>query len=261
MLTSCSSNKGGTEENLKNSSEDKKTIKIGCMQITEPIIEYLAEGLEKDGYTVEPVVFDGNHLPATALKDGSVDGVILNHLVWLNIFNQENDCNLVMPEPYMYYFRNAMYSSKYEKVEDIPDGATIAVPGDPANLDRSLKILEELNFIKLGEKTGELYNKADIENNIKNIEILETEITATTRSINDVDAIISGANSVKDAGHDHTKYLYDDPTNKDYPLGIIVRDEDSDLDWVKKVLEYQQSEEFKTKFNDRYDYTYVLFEE
>ena len=109
--------------------------------------------------------------------------------------------------------------------------------------------------------TGELYNKADIENNIKNIEILETEITATTRSINDVDAIISGANSVKDAGHDHTKYLYDDPTNKDYPLGIIVRDEDSDLDWVKKVLEYQQSEEFKTKFNDRYDYTYVLFEE
>ena len=47
MLTSCSSNKGGTEENLKNSSEDKKTIKIGCMQITEPIIEYLAEGLEK----------------------------------------------------------------------------------------------------------------------------------------------------------------------------------------------------------------------
>lgn len=258
----------GTDETVKDETskdetakEDKenKIIKIGCMSITEPIVTFLAEGLEDDGYIIEPVVFDGNHLPATALKEGSIDGVILNHKVWLDTFNKENNSNLVMPEPYMYYFRNAMYSAKYDTLEEIPTGATIAVPGDPANLDRSLRILDELGFIELDEKTGEFYSKVDIKENIKDIEILETEITATTRSMEDVDAIISGANAVRDAGYDHTKFLYEDPTNTDFPLGLIVDKEDENEDWVKAILKEQEDEEFKNKFNERYDSTYVLF--
>lgn len=237
-----------------------ETIKIGCMPITESIVTFLAEGLEKEGYKIEPVVFDGNHLPATALKEGSIDGVILNHKVWLDTFNKENASELVMPEPYMYYFRNAMYSSKYDSLEEIPSGATIAVPGDPSNLDRSLRILEDIGFLKLGEKTGEFYSRVDIEDNLKDIKILETEITATARSMKDVDAIIAGANLLREAGYDHTTYLYDDPLNKDFPLGLIVGKEDENADWVKAILEEQEKDEFRDKFNKRYDFTYVLFE-
>lgn len=244
---------------LQEKTDEKRKIKIGCMAITEPIIQFLSEGLEDQGYVIEPVLFDGNHLPATSLKDGNIDGVILNHLVWLDTFNKENDAKLVMPEPYMYFFRNAMYSTKHKKLEDIPKGATIAVPGDPANLDRSLRILDELGLIKLGDKTGNFYSLVDIEDNIKDIKILETEITATTRSMDDVDAIISGANAVKDAGYDHNKFLYDDQTNEDYPLGLIISDEDQNADWVKAILEYQQTDEFKKMFDKRYDQTYVLF--
>ncbi len=259
-LTACAGEKKETNKDESaegKSTQEQKEIKIGCMAITEPMVKFLGEGLEKEGYKIEPVVFDGNHLPATALKDGNVDGVILNHLPWLNTFNKENNADLTMPEPYMYYSRNAIYSLKYDKLEDIPNGATIAVPGDPVNLDRSLKILDELKFIELGEKTGKFYTLVDIEENIKDIEILETEITATIRSIEDVDAIISVANSVREAGYDHNKFLYEDPTNKDYPLGLIVRSENED--WVKAILEYQQTDEYKEKFDERYKQTYVLF--
>lgn len=256
----CSSKTYNDNDSVEISDKESKNIEIGCMAITEPIVKFISEGLKEQGYNVKAVVFDGNHLPATALKDGTIDGVILNHKVWLDTFNKENDSNLIMPEPYMYYFRNAMYSSKYETLEDIPEGATIAVPGDPANLDRSLRILDKLNFIKLGDRTGEFYSKVDIEENVKNIEIIETEITATTRSMDDVDAIISGANAVRDAGYDHTKYLYEDPTNEDFPLGLIVRKEDKDKNWVTSILKYQKDKDFKQKFNERYDFTYVLFE-
>lgn len=261
-LTACAGEKKETNKGESIEGKDtqgKKEIKIGCMAITEPMIKFLGEGLEKEGYKIEPVVFDGNHLPATALKDGNVDGVILNHLPWLETFNKENNADLVMPEPYKYYSRNAVYSLKHDKLEDIPNGATIAVPGDPANLDRSLRILDELGFIKLGEKTDNFYTLVDIEENTKDIKILETEITATIRSIEDVDAIISGANSVREAGYDHNKFLYEDPTNKDYPLGLIVGSEDENEDWVKAILEYQQTDEYKEKFDERYDQTYVLF--
>lgn len=257
-LTACGGEKSEKVDQEANNPDENQVIEIGCMAITEPIVQFLAEGIEDQGYVIKPVVFDGNHLPAVALKEGNIDGVILNHLPWLETFNKENNSNLVMPEPYMYFFRNAIYSSKHESIEDIPEGATIAVPGDPVNLDRSLRVLDGLKLIKLGEKTGKFYSLVDIEDNIKNIKIFETEITATVRSMEDVDAIISGSNAVKDAGYDHNKFLYDDPTNEDYPLGLIVEDQNQNEDWVKAILEYQQTDDFKKVFDARYDQTYIL---
>lgn len=254
MLTGC----GGSD--TASSSDNQKEIEIGTMTMTEPIVKILAEGLEKEGYTIKPVIFDGNHLPATALAEGSVDGVILNHKPWMEKFNKENGAHLVMPEPYMYYGTNALYSDKYDDISKIPDGAKIAVPGDPVNLDRSLKLLDSLDFIKLKDKEGEMYNLLDIEENKKNIEILETEITATVRSMEDVDALFSGASYVKEAGYDHKNPLYFDPSNEEYPLGLIVNEEDAEKPWVKAVLEYQRTQEFKDQFNERYDQTYVLYE-
>ena len=244
-----------TEQN-----QDKKEIKLGGMAMSEPMLQYLKEGLEPKGYQVEIVMFDGNHLPATALKDKSVDGVMLNHLPWLETFNKENSSDLKMAEPHIYYGRTAIYSSKHKSIDEIPEGATIAVPGDPSNMDRSLKTLESTGLIKLGEKTGEFYTLVDIAENPKNIKIIETEITATARSINDVDAIISGAYSAKMAGLDHKDFLFEDPKSKDFPFGLIVNGEDVDSQWVKDAIEISESEEYRAKFLDYYDNTFVLFD-
>lgn len=259
MLTGCG---GSKAEDTAKKEDGPKEIKIGTMSILEPIVNILAEGLEKDGYKITPVVFDGNHLPATALNEGSVDGVILNNKKWLGKFNEENNANLVMPEPYMYQGTNALYSTKYDDISEIPDGAKIAVPGDPINLDRSLRLLQEIGFITLKDgddgKKG-MYTLLDIAENKKNIQFLETEITNTVRSIDDVDAVFSLASYVKEAGYDHKHPLYFDPFNKDYPYGIIVDKKDENAPWVKKILEYQQTQEFKDKFNEVYDQTYILF--
>lgn len=256
LIAGCSS-KGKTEEK---SSEEKTNVKIAAMSVSEPIVKFIAEGVKDKGIEIETVLYDGNHLPVTALKDGSLDGVILNHKPWLETFNKENNSNLIMPEPYMYYSRYAIYSSKYDKLEEIPENATIAVPGDPNNLDRSLKTLQSAGLIELKEKKDGFYNMIDIKENPKNLKILETEITATITSYEDVDAMIVGAAYVKNAGFDHKKFLYEDPKNTDFPLGLIVDEKDKDAKWVKAVLEYQQSDEFKQKFEDKYDFTYILFE-
>lgn len=255
ILTGCGSDKKKVE------IEDKKELKIGCMSITEPIVKILKEEMKEEGYDIEAVMFDGNHLPATALKDGEIDGVILNHLPWLETFNDENGCDLIMPKPYMYYSRTAVYSTKHEKTEDLPEGAKIVVPGDPANLERALVILRDMKLITLSdEKKGEFYSLLDIEKNPKNIEIIEGEITATMRSINDVDAVVGGANTANRSGLDPNKFLYEDPMALDFPLGLIVDRKDENAQWVKKVLEIQEKDSFRTKFKKEYNGTYVLFD-
>lgn len=260
-LAGCSSN---TAEQAKSTSGqgapvEKKVLKIACVSTIEPIVGWLQEGLAPMGYEVKIVMFDANQLPATALKDGDVDGLITNHLPWIKTFNKENNSNLQMPEPYTYYARTAVYSTKHKTIEELPQNAKIAVPGDPSNMDRSLKTLKSMGLITLGEKKGNFFTILDIKDNPKNIQIIETEITQTIRSINDVDAVITMANRVRLAGFDPNKFLYDDITNKDYPIGLVVNAKDMNTQWVKDAMKVTQSDEFRSKFNKHFNGTYILY--
>ena len=48
----------------------------------------------------------------------------------------------------------AFYSKRYKTVSDIPTGATIAIPNDPANEARTLLLLETTGLIKLKPECG-----------------------------------------------------------------------------------------------------------
>ena len=244
----------------KSSNSDRKTLKLGCLAYSEPLLQWIKEGLAPLGYKVEIVMFDANQLPATALKDGSIDGIIANHRPWILTFNKQNNSNLEMVKPYLFYSLFAIYSTKHKKLSEIPQNAQIAVPGDPSNMSRSLILLKMAGLITLGEKTGPFYTVLDMKDNPKKIKIIETEITQTARSIEDVDAIITGAFYVAATGKvDPRRFLFEDPQNKDFPLGLIVRSEDLDSVWAKDALKVLRSEKYKAKFNEHYKGKYVLF--
>lgn len=250
-------------ESASSEAEESKVIKIGCMSSPEPIVQIMKKGLEEKGYEVEVVLFDQNNMPCIALKDGEIDGVILNHKPWMETFNKENNSNLVMAEPYLYYSPFRLYSEKYDDVNDFPDGAKIAVPSDSANMERSLIVLDAVGLIKLGEKTESFYSIVDIEENPKNIQFVEEEITTAARSIHDADAVISPAVYIQQEGSiDVEDYLYDDPLAEEkYPLGLIVQSGDETEDWVKEGIAYVLSEEGSKAFNEQFQGTYVLIDQ
>ena len=217
------------------------------------MLQWIKEGLAPLGYKVEVVMFDANQLPATALKDGSIDGIIANHRPWIQTFNKENNSKLEMVKPYHFYSFFAIYSTKHKKLSEIPMNAQMALPGDPTNLSRSLIFLSKAGLMTLGEKTGPFYTVLDIKSNPRKIKIIETEITQTARSIQDVDAIVSPAFYVAATGKvDPNAYLFEDPQNKDFPLGLIVRSEDVDSTWAKEAVKTLRSEKYRAKFNEQY---------
>lgn len=257
-ITACSKSKD--TEAAKTPPAEKKDLKLGCLAYSEPIIQWIKEGLAPLGYNVEVVMFDANQLPATALKDGDLDGIIANHRPWILTFNQQNNSDLEMVEPYYFYSFFAIYSTKYQALSDIPQNAKFAIPGDPTNLSRSMLILQKAGLITLKEKTGPFYTILDIKENPKKITFAETEITQTARSINDVDAVISPAYYVGAAGIDPKVYLFEDPQNKDYPLGLIVNKADLKAEWAKAAVEMLRTEEYRKKFNNQFQGKYTLFE-
>jgi len=264
LLTACKSvNPSATTKTSAekaNPDTEKKEIQLGGLAYSAPILTWIKEGLAPLGYNVKVVMFDANQLPATALKDGSIDGIIANHRPWILTFNTQNNSDLQMVEPYYFYSFFAIYSTKYKTLNEIPQNAQIGVPGDPTNLSRSMIILKDAGLITLNEKTGAFYTVLDIKDNPKKIKLIETEITQTARSIKDVDAIISPAFYVSEAGIDPKVYLYEDTQNKDYPLGLIVRGKDLNVEWAKEAMKLLRSNAYRTKFNNHYKGRYILYE-
>lgn len=247
--------------NSANTESTKKEFTIGCMPLNEGAVQTIADMLKPEGYDVKVVVFDGNNLPAIALKDGNIDSLILNHLPWINTFNEQNNSEIVLVEPFKYASLFGLYSSKYSSVEEIPDGATITISDDPSNMERSLKLLEKTGFIKLGEKSGNFYSVLDIEENLKNIKILEVETTATAASYKDADATISFSSVMKNAGIDAFSYLVQDDRYVDFPTGLCVLKGNENSEWAQAVMKVTATEEYTKRFNEIFQGAYMLFSE
>lgn len=249
---------GGTADN---GSEEKKTLKIGTLSLFDPICNWIKDGLAEEGYEVEIIMFDANQLPATALSNGELDMIIANHKPWMETFNKENGSDLAMVEPYYCYGFFAIYSDKHDSLDAIPDGGKIAIGGDPTNMNRSLLMLQDAGLIKLNEdKTEAFYTIMDVKENPKNLSFIETEVSQTPRSIADVDAMVSSAYlTYQVTGMDPTDNLYEDKTNKDYPLGLIVQSKDKDSKWAKAAMDYLLTDTMTEKLTEEYHKAYKLF--
>lgn len=93
----------------------------------------------------------------------------------------------------MHYEPFGIYAGKTKSLEELADGAKIAVPNDGTNEGRALLLLEAQGLIKLKENVGFTATKLDIVENPKNLEIQELDAAQLVRALGDVDlAVING---------------------------------------------------------------------
>lgn len=59
---------------------------------------------------------------------------------------------------------------------------------------------------------------------------------------------------------DPNSFLYEDPLSKNHPQSLVVNLKDADAHWLKEALKLFQTEDFKKKFNEYYNGTYVLYD-
>ena len=257
-LAGCSGQKQTSQSSPPPAPTASKSIKLGTLITLHPFMAVLKDELVKKGYNVELVLFDANNMPATATKDGNLDGFIHNHLPWIKTFNQQNNSKLEMVQPYLFYYRAAMYSSKYKSIDEFPKGVQIAVPSDPANYEVSLLMLQQLKMITLGEKKEQIYTILDIKDNPKQIKFIETEISTTARSITDAGAVICPAIRIKQAGIDPNAFLAEDKTTINFPVGLTIDSKNAQAPWVKDAMEILKSDSVRAKFDEIYQGALVL---
>ena len=158
---------GGCGSKKEAVTTDKKVITVGASPIPhKEILEFVKPILAKEGYTLKIVEFTDYVTPNTALADGQLDANFFQHVPYLTQFSKEKGLDLTWTVK-VHIEPMALYSAKYKKISDIKDGAEIAIPNDPTNGARALRVLEKAGLIKL--KSGDLISKIDITENKKNL--------------------------------------------------------------------------------------------
>ena len=141
-LTACGGSKtdSAAADSSSAAAGDDKTITVGATPTPHAeILNAAKDALEAEGYTLNVVEFTDYVQPNTALVDGDLDANYFQHTPYLNNFNKENGTDLAAAFD-MHYEPFGIYAGKTASIEELKDGASIAIPNDgsnetPKNLD------------------------------------------------------------------------------------------------------------------------------
>ena len=163
------------------------------------ILEVVKELLAEQGITLDIVEFDDYILPNQAVEDGSLDANYFQHITYMDNFNTEYGTHLVSAAE-VHYEPFGIYAGKTASLDELADGAQIAVPNDTTNEGRALLLLQEQGLITLTEDCGLEPTKDDIAENPHNYEIVELEARLLPTTLQDVDIAVINGNYAIDAG-------------------------------------------------------------
>ncbi|MCG9684365.1 methionine ABC transporter substrate-binding lipoprotein MetQ [Vibrio sp. Isolate23] len=231
---------------------DTSKIKVGVMAGAEAQVAEVAAKVakEKYGLDVELVTFTDYVTPNAALDDGSIDINAFQHKPYLDQQVTDRGYKLTIAGN-TFVYPIAGYSKQVKSVDEIQDGARIAVPNDPTNLGRSLLLLEQQGLLKLRDGVGLLATVRDIAENPKNITIVELDAAQLPRSLDDV--ALSIINTTYASSIDLTPQkdgVFVEDKESPYVNLIVAREDNAQAENVTNFVKAYQTEEVYNAASD-----------
>lgn len=227
-----------------------ETVKVGVVGDNgAEVWGYVADkALEQEGITIEVTLLTDYNQPNEALANGSLDINAFQHVAFLENWNEANDEDLVNIG-FTLVTPMGLYSDTITSVDEIEEGASIAIPNDPTNGGRALLALEIAGLIEVDDAVGVLPTVNDVTDNPLNIEFVELDAAQIAQSLADVTAAIINTGHAEDAGLSVTEdaIFVDTDTPEElsdtYRNIIAARSEDADSPLLQRIVELYQTED------------------
>lgn len=231
-----------------------KTFKVAVTPVPHTaFLELIKEDLKKEGIDLEIVEFNDYVVPNIALAEKEVDANYFQHVPYLKKFSEERKLKLTSLGT-VHIAPLALYSNKYKSVNDLPKGATVAIPNDPSNLGRSLILLHLNGVIKLKNPNDWFATEFDVAENPKKLKFKLVEAPQLPRVLKDVDsAIIPGNFAIQNGLNPVKNGLVREDEKSPYANVVAVRTGDENREDVKKFFKILRSEKLKKFINEKYD--------
>ncbi|MBV4418138.1 MetQ/NlpA family ABC transporter substrate-binding protein [Clostridium tyrobutyricum] len=240
--------------NSKNTeTSNSKTLKIGAVATPHAeILNHIKPTLKAEGINLDVIVFDDSAQLNPALKDKQIDANYFQHKPYLDSVASEKGFDFssvgnIHVEPI------GFYSKKIKSINELKDGATIAIPNDASNEYRALLLLQKQGLIKVKNTVS---NKSatinDIAENPRHLKIEELDAYQIPRSLPDIDGGIINTNIVLQSKIDPNSALFKEDKDSPYANIIVVRKGDENRDAIKKLVKALQSDDVKKFIKEKY---------
>lgn len=219
-------------------------VRIGVVGASDPYWEVFKDAAADEGIEVEIQDFTDYAQPNPALAEGELDLNQFQHIVYLADYNVSNDQDLT-PIGSTAIYPLGLHSKKYDAVDEIPDGSTVAVPNDVSNQARALVVLQSAGLIELKDGGTIFSDLNDVDTGASRVEVAALDANATPASLDDVAAAVINNDFVERAGLEFDDALaQDDPSDPNalpYVNIFAARAEDKDDATYQKLVEIFQN--------------------
>ncbi|PXW88493.1 D-methionine transport system substrate-binding protein [Streptohalobacillus salinus] len=235
-------------------ADDDKTIVVGFGVGTyeEQFRTSILPILEEKGYDVKMEVFSQNMQLNPAMQEGSIDASVFQSTAYMEGINEELGMEMT-PIAYVPGAPQSLHSAKHDSLDAVEDGTTVALPNDPVNQERAVRILEDLGWVKVASDAGTTdFNLNSVEPDQYDIAFEVLDPAQILVALEDVDFGVINGNYIADAGMKITDALKIEDTPLEHRIIVTTLAEDAESEWAEDLTAAYESAEFEA---------YILSEE
>lgn len=234
----------------KTDESKKVTVGVCAGPYGDMFEDAITPSLNELGYDVEIIEISDIVTPNTAVDEGEITINVFQHSIYLNNFNKEHGTHLTyvteIPTAGM-----GIFSDKYNSLDELPEGATIAIPNDVTNTARALRVLAQTGKIELDQSVEQATVTVDnITSNPNNYVFEEMNPEVLPNILDSVDAAIINGYFAIAADLDLSTDLYNEKVTEGYINVIAVRESDVDSELTKDIDKIVHSDAFREAIED-----------
>ena len=204
-LTACGGKEEAPAETPAETPTETTTLTVAASPTPHAeILEVCVPLLAQQGIELVINQYSDYVMPNTAVEDGDEDANYFQHIPYLEDFNATRGTHLVNAAG-IHIEPMGIYAGKTASLEELTDGATVAIPNDATNEGRALLLLEAQGLIKLADSSNLSATPKDIVENPKGLTFEEVEAKTIPSILADVDLAVINSNYALGAGFDPAK--------------------------------------------------------
>ncbi|ATR85271.1 methionine ABC transporter substrate-binding protein [Pseudomonas sp. HLS-6] len=218
-------------------------LKVGTTAAFAPPLEAAVSEARKQGLKVELIEFSDWIAPNVSLANGDIDVNYYQHVPFLENAKHAAGFDLV---PYAPGIINnvGLYSKRYKSLDELPEGASVAIANDPINSGRGLQLLAKAGLITLKPGVGYKATEDDIVANPKKLKILQVEAVQLVRAYDDADLVQGYPHYIRLANtfDANSALLFDGLDHKEYVIQFVIKPQSKDDPRLARFIDiYQHS--------------------
>lgn len=201
--------------------------------------------LEEKGYNVEIEVFSQNMQLNPAMAEGSIDASVFQSTAYMEGINEELNINMTRLA-FSPGAPQSLRSVNHDSLDAVEDGMTIALPNDPVNQERAVRILEDIGWVTVSEDAGTTnFNLNSVMPADYDLKFQVLDPAQILVSLEDVDFGVVNGNYIADSGMIIADGLKIENTPEEHRIIVTVLEEDLETEWAQDVKAAYESAEYE----------------